>query len=62
MNTKWIIWSNEHNAWWNPNEAGYTRSKTAAGRYSFERAKEICDSANEFTGDKPNETMLPVDA
>lgn len=56
----WIIWSNEHCAWWGPNRAGYVRKRQDAGRYSFTEAVEIvrrADFAPEAR-DIPNETMM----
>lgn len=57
----WLIWSNEHGAWWRPNAAGYTAFRVAAGRYSYADAVVICDKANYAPEckDRPNETMLP---
>jgi hypothetical protein len=56
----WLIWSNEHKAWWKPNSMGYTTSRKEAGRYTMERATEICRCANHWTLDNetPNETMV----
>ena len=34
----YLIWSNEHGAWWRPNAAGYTMRIEEAGRYSREEA------------------------
>ena len=34
----YLIWSNEHRAWWRPNSAGYTSQFEKAGRYSREDA------------------------
>lgn len=56
----WIIWSIEHNAWWSPERRGYTVKKELAGQYSFEDAIEIVTQANKFTGNIPNEAMIPV--
>lgn len=42
---RYLIWSEEHGAWWRPNESGYTRSMRRAGRYSEERARAISASA-----------------
>lgn len=42
----YLIWSEEHGAWWNPNRAGYTMSMKAAGRYSRDEAEAISHSAN----------------
>ena len=43
-----LIWSNEHNGWWRPNECGYTDFKELAGYYDLDRAIEICKNANRF--------------
>lgn len=37
----YVIWSYEHNAWWAPNERGYTEDLERAGRYSAEDAGRI---------------------
>jgi hypothetical protein len=59
----WLIWSNEHNAWWGPGEAGYVTNRKYAGRYPFERACEIVKRANEYiaNGEPPNEAMVRDD-
>lgn len=58
-NSNWLIWSIEHNGWWKPAQFGYTQKKDEAGRYSFEQARKIVASANEFRGSKPpNEAMI----
>ena len=31
---KYLIWSNQHGAFWGPNENGYTKDIHEAGRYS----------------------------
>ncbi len=43
--TPFVIRSNEHRAWWKPNERGYTSSLELAGCYSRSRAMEICYTA-----------------
>jgi len=30
----WLVWSNEHGAWWRPNTWGYTYQISEAGRYT----------------------------
>ena len=57
----WLIWSNEHEGWWSPAELGYTDLRNLAGRYTFERAKQICQRANVnlSLNKPPNETMCP---
>lgn len=57
----WLIWSNEHNAWWAPNERGYTTSREKAGRYEYYKALEIVRAANIRNGDRPMETMVKCD-
>jgi hypothetical protein len=42
---EYLIWSNEHRAWWGPGERGYVRKISAAGRYSREHAIGICHRA-----------------
>jgi hypothetical protein len=37
----WLIWSRYHEAWWKPNEAGYTGDMMCAGRYHREDADRI---------------------
>ena len=44
----YLIWSEEHLAWWGPNEQGYTRSILAAGRYPLNKAEQIIQRANRF--------------
>lgn len=64
--TRWNIWSIEHNAWWAPNEDGYTRLKAEAGTYTYDRAVEIVSGANKYRyGNEhtmePNEAMILVE-
>lgn len=58
----YLIWSNEHRAWWRRASRGYTTSIIEAGRYSRDEAMNICSGANYdffFSGtDLPNE--IPV--
>lgn len=42
----YLIWSEEHGAWWGPNSHGYTRSMIKAGRYPRQIAEAISASAN----------------
>lgn len=42
---KWLVWSNEHRAWWRPNWQGYTVMLDQAGRYSKDEASAICERA-----------------
>ena len=43
----WLIWSNEHNAWWRPGRCGYTQDEKQAGRYSMAEAVDICSKAGD---------------
>ena len=54
----WLIWSNEHDGWWKPNECGYAQKIKEAGRYTYHKARAICRSANYGKYDRPNETMV----
>lgn len=38
LSESYLIWSNEHAAWWRPNASGYTAYIEDAGRYSREKA------------------------
>lgn len=61
MSRPWLIWSNEHNAFWAPGETGYVEKASMAGRYSTRRAFEIVSNANIARGDKlPNEIVVPA--
>lgn len=44
--TKWIIWSIEHGAWWRPESKGYTTHLSGAGVYSYKKALDIVAGAN----------------
>ena len=43
----YLIWSNEHQAWWRPNSAGYTVHLLSAGRYSRQEAVAIARNARD---------------
>ncbi len=62
MNTRFLIWSFEHRAWWGPNRCGYTEDIDLAGEYVLEEALEICARANMFHGRDPHEAIVPVPA
>jgi hypothetical protein len=42
---KYLVWSNQRQAWWGPGKFGYTNDLNRAGRYSRDEALEICRSA-----------------
>jgi hypothetical protein len=46
MEDEYLIWSEEHGAWWRPASAGYTTSMAKAGRYTLKVAQDITDNAN----------------
>lgn len=55
----WLIWSNEHNAYWRANELGYTPNLYEAGNYTLEKAIAICSKANYRPDIPPNECIVP---
>ena len=48
MSNLWVVWSEEHGAWWGPNELGYVKKLAKAGRYSEREAREIERRANQY--------------
>lgn len=42
---QYLIWSNEHRAWWAPGSNGYVQRLAEAGRYSRQHALQICKDA-----------------
>lgn len=64
MNTseRYLIWSNEHRAWWGHDFNGYVKSVDTAGRYTLADAIEICEKASWGSVLVPNETMVPASA
>jgi len=51
----YLIWSNQHGAWWRPRRAGYTTVTLLAGRYDADEADEILREANFNPSAPPNE-------
>lgn len=45
MSDTYLVWSNEHRAWWGPFGWGYVKDVELAGRYTRAEALEICTSA-----------------
>lgn len=43
----YLVWSNEHNAWWRANSAGYSRSILGAGLYSRDEALSIAATSRD---------------
>lgn len=40
----WLVWSNEHTAWWKPGCLGYTADAEKAGRYTLADARKHANS------------------
>lgn len=58
---EWLIWSNEHRAWWGPARCGYPDDVDVAGRYTLAEARAICHSRHWADGRTPPETMIHID-
>lgn len=56
----YLIWSNEHRAWWGWNHRGYTNRIAKAGRYSRVDALRICNGANYSWDENTNPDDLPI--
>lgn len=59
----WLIWSNEHKAWWKAGKRGYTATLSQAARMTFEEACQILNESNKyrwFLVNEPYETMVPI--
>ncbi|MET4238596.1 hypothetical protein [Bradyrhizobium sp. RT10b] len=59
MPAEYLIYSNEHRAFWRPASRGYTLLLHEAGRYGEREAKAICaGSLRRLPPLNPNEVML----
>lgn len=56
----YLIWSNEHRAWWGPNNRGYTKALSRAGRYSREEAISTCARARDGWSAEEIPSEVPV--
>lgn len=56
----YLIWSNEHSAWWGPDSDGYTSDLSKAGIYSRDFAMEIVENATLDWRKAPNEVPVAV--
>lgn len=54
-----IVWSNEHRAFWRPHRCGYTTHIEDAGRYSEEEAIAICRGWNYRSGSVTQSGVAP---
>jgi len=57
MDSFYVIWSIEHEAWWKPGRMGYTPTLADAGIYRREEAIAIVLSANLASF---NEALIPL--
>lgn len=60
--TRYLVWSNEHNAWWRANSQGYSRSILGAGIYSREEAIDIADKSRNgwSVAERPDEIAVAL--
>lgn len=58
MESLYLIWSIEHQAWWLPNHNGYTDEPFKAGQYNIIEARQILAQANLVM---TNEAMIPIE-
>lgn len=56
-----LIWSNEHRAWWRPHRAGYTQCIQQAGIYSGKDAMQIVSDATLRWMEAPKEVPVRVE-
>lgn len=56
--TMYLIWSNEHHAWWKPGCRGYTTLTHLAGRYTELEARRIVRDANRTPNCTNDEVMV----
>lgn len=56
----YLIWSNEHGAWWRPHRCGYTKWLADAGRYTRAQAISICLYSRGYAADGDTLTEVPV--
>lgn len=54
----WLVWSNEHAAWWGPDRSGYFTSVDSAGRYTLREALDCCGT-RDTEGRLPGELVQP---
>jgi len=54
----YLVWSNEHNAWWGPDSCGYYPDVKMAGLYTCEEAEACCTSRSKVEGEPDPEIMV----
>ena len=57
---QYLVWSNEHSAWWGENRCGYYTALSAAGRYTRDEALKICVGARGGREFNDNPSEVPV--
>lgn len=57
---RYLIWSNEHRAWWCPAGKGYTTKLIEAGWFDHAEAVKICAKALVGSTAIPNELPVPI--
>lgn len=55
----WLVWSNEHSAWWRAGCAGYCSVIEGAGRYTLKDALDCCDTRSKRPDRRPDEIVQP---
>lgn len=60
VGAEYVVWSNEHRAWWGPDHRGYYTKLAAAGRYSREEALKICIGARGGRQFNHNPSEVPL--
>lgn len=55
----YVIWSNEHRAWWKPGEFGYSTDFAEAGLYDRQIALALCIGRRRMKDGVPDEIALP---
>jgi hypothetical protein len=56
----YVVWSNEHSAWWGPKHSGYYTHLGSAGRYSRDDAIRICRGARGGREFNQNPSEVPI--
>lgn len=59
----YLVWSNQHRAWWRPDSSGYTRNVSHAGRYTQAEALSISFKGRDgwkYDHGIPDEIAVPL--
>jgi hypothetical protein len=56
----YVVWSNEHAAWWGPKHCGYYTHLSSAGRYTRSDAIGICKGARGGRAFNKNPSEVPI--